>query len=861
MAGVVNIGPVEFVHILDVGTNITRLEVGPQRLMCLNNEKLEAGPIPCVIVPPGHYCRIKDPMSHYEKGQQCELKHGQVEIRFHQDPFPLYPGEIIEGAEDLQAFSTRGYKKAIHHLPVVKVNQAIQLKAVLDHEVDGVQRLAGDLWQLEGPLTYKPTAEAEIVGWVNPAVIGQGQALHLKAKQGFTDKDGVTHVSGEEWLVRKEGAYLPGVYEEVVQLVSAYILKQDVALHLLAEHSCRDALGKQRQAGEEWLVTVDDTEMYIPEIGEKAVQPIKKIVLEKGQYCTVCNSVNADGRAQLGCEELRKGHTSFFLHPGELIKDGIKEQFVMAEDQAIVLQASSAFKDDSVPGGPVKRTPGDLWMIKGPISYIPPVQVHVVDQGNGALVRRAIPLDDMEGIYVRNLKTGEVRAVMGPDSYLLTEHEQLWEKELPPLVLTILQNGGGHGAGDIRKLAYFESSMDADYAPGKIRDKTRVVRYRCPGNTAVQVYKYQEKTARVVFGPDMVILGPQEDFNVLSLSAGKPKVENALQTICLMLGPDYITDILEVETSDHARLRVRIAFNNYFEFEGGNEQSEKSIFSVPDFIGFACRQVGSRIRGAVSRVRFDEFHRHSNKLLQGAVFGFDADGNIKNRLKFKANKLVISNVDIQGIEPVDLTMRDSLIKSVQMAIEISTKSIERAAAHDAARKEQESRGLIDRQKLLNEKEAEQQRAKLFELQAEAAAIESTGQAKAEAQARAESLLIECHSAIDSARLKAQADEVIHESELQSRNLLRMSELGYKRRLNETEINKADELCGIEASRFDAMVKALGASTIAAIASAGPKLQAELLESLGIESTLIMSGDNPINLFKTAKGMVPSAGNL
>ena len=33
-----------------------------------------------------------------------------------------------------------------------------------------------------------------------------------------------------------------------------------------------------------------------------------------------------------------------------------------------------------------------------------------------------------------------------------------------------------------------------------------------------QVYKYQEKTARVVFGPDMTILGPHEDFNVLSLS-------------------------------------------------------------------------------------------------------------------------------------------------------------------------------------------------------------------------------------------------------------------------------------------------------------------------------------------------------
>ena len=30
--------------------------------------------------------------------------------------------------------------------------------------------------------------------------------------------------------------------------------------------------------------------------------------------------------------------------------------------------------------------------------------------------------------------------------------------------------------------------------------------------------------------------------------AGKPKKPNALKTICLMLGPDFITDIIEVGT-------------------------------------------------------------------------------------------------------------------------------------------------------------------------------------------------------------------------------------------------------------------------------------------------------------------------
>ena len=50
------------------------------------------------------------------------------------------------------------------------------------------------------------------------------------------------------------------------------------------------------------------------------------------------------------------------------------------------------------------------------------------------------------------------------------------------------------------------------------RDKSRVVIYRCPSNSAVQVYNYQHKTARVVFGPNLVILEPHETFNVLFLS-------------------------------------------------------------------------------------------------------------------------------------------------------------------------------------------------------------------------------------------------------------------------------------------------------------------------------------------------------
>lgn len=41
-------------------------------------------------------------------------------------------------------------------------------------------------------------------------------------------------------------------------------------------------------------------------------------------------------------------------------------------------------------------------MIRGPLEYVPPVEVDVVTK------RKAIPLDENEGIYVRHIKSGKV---------------------------------------------------------------------------------------------------------------------------------------------------------------------------------------------------------------------------------------------------------------------------------------------------------------------------------------------------------------------------------------------------------------------------------------------------------------------
>eukprot|EP00494_Astrolonche_serrata_P017144 UN17323 len=63
------------------------------------------------------------------------------------------------------------------------------------------------------------------------------------------------------------------------------------------------------------------------------------------------------------------------------------------------------------------------------------------------------------------------------------------------------------------------------------RDKTRVISYRVPHNTAVQIFNFTTESGRIVFGPELVLLGPDEELTMISLSAGVPKVGNSFQTL------------------------------------------------------------------------------------------------------------------------------------------------------------------------------------------------------------------------------------------------------------------------------------------------------------------------------------------
>jgi len=349
-------------------------------------------------------------------------------------------------------------------------------------------------------------------------------------------------------------------------------------------------------------------------------------------------------------------------------------------------------------------------------------------------------------------------------------------------------------------------------------------------------------------------LGPDEQFTVLSLSGDVPKRPHVIRSLSLLLGPDFMTDVVVVETSDHARLSLKLSYNWYFDVDRKSEDASK-IFSVPDFVGDACKALASRVRGAVASQTFDDFHKHSARIIREAVFGVETDGSVKNKLLFSANTLAVTNIDIQSVEPVDSKTRDALQKSVQLAIEITTKSQEASASHEANRREQQARGKLERQKIKDEAESEKSRTDLLSLQAQSAAVESTGTATAEAKARAEAANIEGEAAVKQAELSSSADRIKAEARIVRQKQSQESELAHQKAVNELEIKKARDLAQVEAAKFKAIVEAIGADTLEAMSRASGDTQAKLLESLHLQTTMITDGNSPINLLSTANGLI------
>jgi len=345
------------------------------------------------------------------------------------------------------------------------------------------------------------------------------------------------------------------------------------------------------------------------------------------------------------------------------------------------------------------------------------------------------------------------------------------------------------------------------------------------------------------------MLGPEEQFTVLNLSGGKPKQPNLIKSLALLMGPDFMTDRVLVETSDHARLQLQLSYNWHFRVTQGSKEEAALLFQVPDFVGDACKAIASIVRGAVAMVPFDVFHKTSAKVIRQAVFGLDSKtGKVLDEFVFPSNNLVITNIDMQGSEPQDPRARDALQKTIQLAIAISTESQEAEARHDAERTEADVKGQLAIQQIKAQAGNEKSRKNLLELQAASMSVEAAGRAESEAKALANSQAIQGRAAIEQATLKAEAAAISAKATLDQKNLARVAEVTHLKAIQKLELVKASQLAEIEATKFQKLVDAVGPDTISAISQADPHMQTQLLTALGLSGFLISGANSPITMF-------------
>lgn len=845
----------EYIHINDNNAGATVLLCGPANVTLPSHQSAVTKPAKYETIAPRYYTVIENPVVRDDKGDvvfqangQAKNKIGEREIRFFQQPFPLYPLEKVVQRNVLQ--------------PLVSSTQALLLRATRKFTDDSTkpptERMAGEEFLFMGPGTYIPRVEVDVVETRDSIVVKFNENLRLKAKNKFVDRTGTLRQVGEEYLWSKPGSFILGVNEVLIGVVPTVILTKDKAVHVKvakAYYDSRPWAKKDRNPGEVYLVDASQTAEFLPEAHEVIEKTVPLITVTNQQFAIILDPVGANGKPQLGQRKVVT-NTTFFLCPGERLDGGIRDVYVLGEDEAVLVKAIEEFEDkDVVPS--VKRVSGEQWLLRGPRNYIPNESVRVVPGADGSGKRRRLVLGPGEGVYVRDTLSGDVRAITG-QSYMLEAYEELWSKELSPIVEDKLA----------RQLGSHVSYMDKTNSGRATRDKTRLVQYHIPHNSVTQVFDYKLRTRRTIFGPELVSLGPDDDFTVLSLSGSEwdpkrpnvclPKETDKIKALYLFLGPSNLSDVVRVETRDHARLSLQLSYDWRFDVTPGNVAEADHCFNVPDFVGDCCSCIASRVRASIAGVSFEHFHKNSAKLLQAAVFGVDENGNPRAELRFPSNRLIVSSIDIQEIEVVDEKTREALKQSVKMAIEITTQGQESAARQEASVREQTARGKLERQQINDKSLNEVERKKLIEAETQCSSISSTGQAKAEARARAEAASIDGDLSVRLAEIRAKKSDFMESAQLELKQLRSTAELDFQSSRNEHEVALQDGMATIESEKFGSIMNAVGKNTVQEIARAGPEMQAKLLSGLGLQGYLVTDGTNPINLFNTAKGLAAGA---
>ncbi|MDP3232449.1 MAG: hypothetical protein Q8N26_06715 [Myxococcales bacterium] len=468
--------------------------------------------------------------------------------------------------------------------------------------------------------------------------------------------------------------------------------------------------GDPAPIGSERIVKGSEVSFYLPKTGLEVLPDgtgsyvRNAVTLVDGQYCVLRGP---------------RGQRRFVRGPGVVFPEAWEEfhtiagarvfaAYAMRKDKGLHIRVVKTFEakaGEQVPPG-TYQAGQELFLAGREDLFFPTESLEVLGEVS------SIPLAEKEAISVRELATGQIRTIAGPAAYL----------------------------PDPTRVQLMKRPLDAETIKRwnlKGYDGTRAPAITIPPSYAVLV---TAKTRReVVKGPQVRILDFDEELGVLSLSTGTPKTDAALLPTCfLLVDGNKVSDRLEVRTSDHVQLEVRLSYRVSFSSSPGSDDAR--WFNVSNYVALLCDHLGSIVRAAVRATPIDRFHASSTEILRGAVLG-EKKGDKRTGREFEENGMLVYDVEVLEVQILDGDVDELLTDAQRSAItsEVARRKeglrlLTEQAKHTVDRAVFEAQRQTQEAELALEAARRQLAAAKAEGKVEATRIEVLGKAKTDADA-------------------------------------------------------------------------------------------------------------------------------
>ena len=451
------------------------------------------------------------------------------------------------------------------------------------------------------------------------------------------------------------------------------------------------------------LIKGTDVSFYIPPTGvgvvtdEGGAYVRDALTLERLEYCILVDE-NGKKRYERGPQVVFPQPTETFIRHEEHRKFRAVE---LNEIQGLHIKVIAPYEE----AGRAYKEGDELFITGSETAIYYPREEHSLVRYDGREKHFAVAVPAGEARYVMNRKTGAIHMAVGPAMLLpnpvdeilvrrvLTERECLtwypgneealtYNRSLRSLTATAGRAGivaegdyqrsqqpmaraaapapaasAASGPGAARERAAASGQMGGDIvdrASQFNQPRTLVFNTKYDGVPSMSVWVGyavmvidKRGNRRVEVGPKNLLLNYDETLEIVELSTSKPKsTVNLLHTVFLRVLNNKVSDICEVETSDH--VRVKLEYSMRVNFEGEPQR----WFEVENYVKFLCDHVRSVLKGHVKRIAVDTFYAQSVDIVRDVILGKAQEaGETGGRvgMRFKENGMHITDVEVLNV--------------------------------------------------------------------------------------------------------------------------------------------------------------------------------------------------------------------